>query len=103
MNKFTTGVGQDIYDIMAEKAVDASIVDPGFFSSDEYYIKGVEVSKSEYYEICQEKKDELVAEKVRDDIRSGKPYGVKRNKKVDVPTEQWQKDVERRLDALEKK
>ena len=28
-------------------------------------------------------------------------WGVKRNKKVDVPTEQWQKDIERRLQHLE--
>ena len=26
---------------------------------------------------------------------------IKRNKKVDVPTEQWQKDIERRLQHLE--
>ena len=26
---------------------------------------------------------------------------VKRNKKVDVPTEQWQKSIEKRLDAIE--
>ena len=62
MKKFTTGINQDKFDVMAEKAVDASIVDTGFFSSDEYYIKGVEVSRSEYYEICQWKKDELITE-----------------------------------------
>ena len=29
-------------------------------------------------------------------------HNPKRSKKVDVPTEQWQKSIERRLEALEK-
>ena len=43
------------------------------------------------------------AEESGDDLHTATANYIRRSKKIDVPTEEWQKSIERRLAALEEK